>query len=289
MYNKAMKAILVKSFTQNRDEGNPAGVVLNANALSDEKILAITRDLGFGESAFLQSPANDADYLLRLFSVEGEVNSCATATIAAAYILFSDILKSKEHITFQTKLGNIKVFKKHDGSIFIGLPPVQFIPSLVEIHRDEIAKLLAIDENKIADFPIEIASIGTPKLLIPIKTLEDLFAIKPNLDAIAEYCKKSGARGFYPFTLETKKAKSDFHTRQFNPLAGIAEDPVTGVAAGALAGYLKKYKILDKEKYIGEQGYVINSPGEIVVRTTKNTTYVGGFAVMYGEKDLKES
>lgn len=279
-------AELIKSFTTDKEAGNPAGVVLDANSLTDEQILAITRELGFGESAFLQRATSDADYRLRLFSVEGEVNSCATATIAAAYVLFVND-PARTSVMFQMKQNDLRVEKNEDGSMLINFSPAELLESMIPIERDEIASLLSIPENMIADYPLEILSIGTPKLLIPITTLEDLLAIKPDLEGVAEYCKKSGARGFYPFTLETKKPNSDFHARQFNPMAGIAEDPVTGVAAGVLASYLKARKILDKNRFIGEQGYIINTPGEIVVELTDEATRVGGYAVHYGQREVE--
>ena len=80
-------------------------------------------------------------------------------------------------------------------------------------------------------------STGTAKLIIPVKSLDILYGIKPDLDGIKEYCKRTETKGFYPFTFETKE-NSDFHVRQFNPLAGINEDPITGVAAGALRAYI---------------------------------------------------
>lgn len=50
---------------------------------------------------------------------------------------------------------------------------------------------------------------------------------------------------------------SDFHTRQFNPLAGINEDPITGVAAGALGCYIVKHRLSEKKTFVVEQGYAI--------------------------------
>ncbi len=275
-------AYLIKSFTSDKAFGNPAGVVIDANDLTDRQILKLTQDLGFGESAFLQKSLV-ADYKIRLFSVIKEVNSCVTATLAAAFVIHQQSGKNK--INFETKVGNREVFIASDGLLLIKQPPVEF--SNVAIDKTRVASLLNIPENKISDYPLEVGSVGTPKLLIPIKSLGDLFFIKPNLDAIAFYCQKIGARGFYPFTLETKNQGSDFHARQFNPLDGIAEDPVTGVAAAVLAEYLKKYSIVSKKRLIGEQGYIINKPGEIIIEMSPDGIYVGGYAREFGLKKLE--
>jgi len=277
-----VEAKLVRSFTQNPEYGNPAGVVRDANQLSDEQILKAAQILGFPESAFIQK-SDIADFKLRLFSVKQEVNSCVTATLAAAYIITRE--QNSPHIVFETKIGNREVFRRDNGLLLMKQPEVKFMD--VRNDREKIAKLLNISVSSLGETPIVLASAGTPKLLIPIKTLEDLFAIKPNLDGIAEYCTEIGGRGFYPFTLETKNPDSDFHARQFNPQDGIAEDPVTGVAAATLTAYFRKYKIITKNRLIGEQGYIINKPGEIIIEIEGDNLYVGGYATDSGERELE--
>lgn len=277
-----IEAKLVRLFTQNPEYGNPAGVVRDANKLSDEQILKAAQTLAFPESAFLQE-SSTADFKLRLFSVKQEVNSCVTATLAAAHVITKE--RNSSHVIFETKIGNREVSRRDNGLLLMKQPEVKFMD--VRDDREKVAKLLNIPVGSLGETPIVLASAGTPKLLIPIKTLEDLFAIKPNLDGIAEYCVEIGGRGFYPFTLETKNKGSDFHARQFNPQDGIAEDPVTGVAAAALTAYFRKYKIITKNRLIGEQGYIINKPGEIVIEIEGDNLYVGGYAADCGEKELE--
>lgn len=277
-----IEAKFVKSFTQNPEYGNPAGVVRDANQLSDEQILKAAQIFGFPESAFLQE-SNNADFKLRLFSVKQEVNSCVTATLAAAHVITKE--QNSSHVIFETKIGNREVFRRESGLLLMKQPEVKFLD--VINNREKIAKFLNIPVGSLGETPIVLASAGTPKLLIPIKTLEDLFAIKPDLDGIAEYCVEIGGRGFYPFTLETKNKGSDFHARQFNPQDGIAEDSVTGVAAAALTAYFRKYKIITKNRLIGEQGYIINKPGEIVIEIEGDNLYVGGYAADFGEREFE--
>ncbi|WP_265416750.1 PhzF family phenazine biosynthesis protein [Alkalihalobacillus deserti] len=76
------------------------------------------------------------------------------------------------------------------------------------------------------------------------------------------------------------------YTRDFAPAVGIAEDPVTGSANGALAGYLMLEGFLD-DKSVHEftiaQGHRIGRPGYVKVQTScrKSTMIakVGGRAV----------
>ncbi|MDH4330542.1 MAG: PhzF family phenazine biosynthesis isomerase [Candidatus Moranbacteria bacterium] len=121
--------------------------------------------------------------------------------------------------------------------------------------------------------------------MIGVKSLNSLFKINPNLKGIKEYCREHNVKGFYPFTLETKEKGSDFHARQFNPLIGVDEDPITGVAAGALGAYVVKQKILDKNNFVIEQGYCMGRGGKIYVKIN-DSVRVGGYAVIFEEKEI---
>ena len=59
------------------------------------------------------------------------------------------------------------------------------------------------------------------------------------------------------------------------------EDPVTGVAAGALGAYLQKNRNLNNP-FIVEQGHVLGKIGQMYVDAS-NGIRVGGYAVEYGQ------
>src|SRR5690606_25548767 len=145
-------------------------------------------------------------------------------TLAAAHVLSDQNFVGA--LNFQTSAGIVIARRHKDGFIEMEQNQPQFIDYINS--PQEIAGLLNIDARQIGEFPLQIVSTATPKLIIPIRSLEALFYIRPDLEGIKKYCEKSGARGFYPFTFETQDPRSDFHARQFSPLAGIDEDPVTG-------------------------------------------------------------
>lgn len=256
---------LIKAFTKNPSEGNPAGVIFDTDDFSEDLMIKISAKLGFSESAFI-SKSEKADFKIRFFSPKQEVNLCAHATIAAVHALKEAKQITKNLITQETKIGLLEVESSKDGLIFMTQAKPEFVE--YEIDQTEVANLLGLEDSDIENYPLKIVSTGTPKLMIPIKTLQSVLKIQPDLEGIKEYCQKSGARGFYPFTFETKSKESEFHARQFNPLAGINEDPVTGIAAGALGAYIRDFKLLPKTRFIIEQGYSMNKPGQIFVDTT---------------------
>ncbi len=275
---------LVKAFTKDTTTGNPAGVVLGADNLSDEQMLHIAAELGFSESAFV-SASDVADFRVRFFSPKQEVDFCGHATIATFHTLVEQgrILApgaDKRTVTQETKAGVLKVTCHGDGKIVMSQNAPEF--GAIETDRASIAELLGIKPENILDHPMQAVSTGTPKLMIPIDSLKTLQAIQPNLEGIAAYTK---ARGFYPFTAETLDPKADFQARQFNPAAGINEDPLTGVAAGALGCYAKKYNLVSKEQIVIEQGYTMNMGGQMFVDVSDGVK-VGGYAVTFGKKEL---
>src|SRR3954452_17869281 len=82
-----MTAVLhYTAFTDTPDGGNPAGVVLDATGLTEDRMLAIAAELGYSESAFLV-PRDVTEFAVRYFSPEAEVPFCGHATIAAAVAL----------------------------------------------------------------------------------------------------------------------------------------------------------------------------------------------------------
>lgn len=285
--SKFMKVILVKAFTKDKNQGNPAGIILDADKLMDNQMIDISKALGFSESAFI-TKSDKAKFGIRFFTPTQEVDLCGHATIATAHALLKKrkIYLGREKsktITFETRAGIISVEVNKDGLIVMTQTEPQFWGD--EHSKNEVARLLGISVDEIMDYPIQTVSTGTPKLIVGVNSLETLFKIKPDLEGMKIYCKEHLVKGFYPFTVKTMDKDSDFHARQFNPLAGIDEDPITGVAAGALGAYAVEHKISDKKDFIIEQGYCMGKGGKMHA-TVDDKVKVGGYAVIFEEKEI---
>src|SRR4051794_21703541 len=94
------------AFTDSPDGGNPAGVVLDASALSDAEMQRIAADLGFSESAFVTT-REDGTYDVRYFSPAMEVPFCGHATIATAVALAER--DGTGELSFHTQAGEVPV------------------------------------------------------------------------------------------------------------------------------------------------------------------------------------
>jgi PhzF family phenazine biosynthesis protein len=278
----------VKSFTKNQSRGTPTGIVPDADNLSDEQLLQIAKKLSYSESAFIQK-SEKANYKNRFFSPEKEISLCAHATLAAFHILIETKKLSFENkkelsIVQETLAGILPVTGYRDGLIVMTQKNPEFFTP--EKDRRLVAHLIGVSSRMILNQTIQVVSTGTPKLIVPIVSLDALMKIQPNLEEIKEYCRKTEARGVYCYTTETIDSDSDFHARQFNPLAGINEDPITGVAAGALGAYIRKYKLSNKTKFTIEQGYKLNKAGKMIVDVSSNIK-VGGYCVTVEKEEVE--
>src|SRR6195256_1207716 len=78
----------VDAFTRERFTGNPAGVVLNADGLTEAQMLAIARELNNADTAFILSPdGEDHNVRARFFTPRTEAGFVGHATVAAHYVL----------------------------------------------------------------------------------------------------------------------------------------------------------------------------------------------------------
>ncbi|QZY53870.1 PhzF family phenazine biosynthesis protein [Crassaminicella profunda] len=282
-----VKVYTLNAFGKSSNGGNPAGVVLNADTLSDNHMQRIAKEVGFSETAFVQK-SNDADFKIRFFTPSEEVDLCGHATIACFYVLANKGIISPGKYKQETKAGVLDLEVKMDGTILMN----QALPEFLEIiDKKEIANSLNISEDEIAsDLPIQIVSTGLKDILIPIKNLDTLLSMKPDFDKITEISKKYNVVGYHAFTLETK-LDNTAHCRNFAPLYDIPEESATGTSNGALSCYLFKYgkvTVENKNHLIFEQGYSMNKPSEISASLSTNDENIIAVKVGGNASDLKE-
>lgn len=274
---------LLDSFVSPQGGGNPAGVVLDADTLSGSDMQNITKKVGFSETVFI-TKSHQATAKTRFFTPETEIDLCGHATIAAFAFLYHLKKLTSGHFSQETKSGILGIEIKSDGSVFMEQAPPQFHDTL---PAPAIAPSLGLRVQDVhSSLPIQIVSTGVKDIIIPLRSLATLNAIKPNFDEIVRISKKYDAIGYHAFTLETLH-NSSAHCRNFAPSCGIPEESATGTSSGALACYLYHYGPGDKKQASAlsfEQGYILNSPSEILANLELSDgeiqqVYVGGKAI----------
>lgn len=172
-----IKAYKVNAFAKTEKGGNPAGVVVNADKLSENDMQKIASILGLSETAFVMK-SDIADYRLRFFTPAEEVDLCGHATIGA----FSTLLKKDyvkcENYTQETKAGVFNVEVMEDSSIMMN----QTKPNFYEVvEKKEISDSLNISVDDMNEkLPTQIVSTGLRDIIVPIKSMEVLNGIKPD-------------------------------------------------------------------------------------------------------------
>lgn len=274
------RALLVDAFTREPLAGNPAGVVPDADGLSDDQMQAVARELGASDTAFLL-PSGSADRRVRCFTPETEVDLCGHATVASHAALHADGALEPGTHSLETEVGVIEVAVEADGRVWM----IQDDPEIREVALayDRVATALGVPAAALADvgedLPLATASTGLPYLLVPVNFLEHVGGMEPDAAAVTELTAELDVTGVYAFTFDALEAESTLHARMFAPGAGVPEDPATGTASGACGAYLRRFGAFDAvpEEMVFEQGDFVDRPGRVHVRAQAEIQ-VGGYA-----------
>jgi PhzF family phenazine biosynthesis protein len=271
------RALLVDAFTDEPLAGNAAGVVPDANGLSERQMQAVARELGASETAFL-TPSERADRRVRYFTPTTEVDLCGHATIAShSFLREAGDIDDGTH-TLETNVGVLDI-ELDGGTVWMA----QDDPAIrtVDVAADRVAAALDIDAAAITDvgLPLARSSTGVPFLVVPVSFLSVLGNCDPDMAAVEDCCEAVDAAGIYAFTFDTLTAGATAHGRLFAPLLGIAEDPVTGTASGAVGAYLHEFGAIEASEMVFEQGHFLDRPGRVRVRAD-DEVWVGGRAAV---------
>jgi len=276
----------IKSFTDNVKAGNPAGVVLESKDLVDSQMKKISEILNVSETAFVY-PSEKADYKVRFFSSTVEVELCGHATIALFYLIGKKIVKSNERMISlkqETKVGILPIelyFDDNNEIDYIMMTQKSPLFKQVNFNYSELAEILGINEDEFnMKIPKQIVSTGLFSLPICVKNYDVLSNICPDFEKVKNFCINLNVGSIHVFTFDTISIDSLYHARNFAPLYGINEDPVTGTANGAVSSFLYHFDLTDKDYFICEQGDVIGMSGRVRVDLRNKMVKIGGKAVI---------
>lgn len=257
----------LNSFAKTKKGGNAAGVVTNADSLSETEMRKIAAILGFSETAFILQ-SNVADFKVRFFTPKEEVDLCGHATIATFYTMASLGLLKPGTYKQETKAGILGIEIKEDNSIMMNQPAPVFSEI---IDKEELADSLNIKASHMPeDLSVQVVSTGLRDIMVPVKSIKILNAIKPDMEKIKKFSRKYNAVGYHVFALESLHG-AYANCRNFAPLYDIPEESATGTSNGALGCYLYHYGKINNEQasnIVFEQGYSMKKPSEILVSLT---------------------
>lgn len=225
----------VAAFTAGEHGGNPAGVMIRAALPEEPAMQRIAAEMGYSETVFA-APTADG-WRVRYFSPDGEVAFCGHATIALGAVLAQQ--NGDGIFPLTTNHARVTVEGRADGDradAALQSPPTSSAPAPAGL----VAEALALFGYRLADLddriPPAIANGGVDHLVLALASRDKLRAMRYELSAGRKLMQHYGLVTISLVHAETPRR---FHAR--NPFAssGVYEDPATGAAAAALAGYLR--------------------------------------------------
>ena len=273
---KTINVFHYDAFTNKTNMGNPAGIVLEADGLTEEEMQRIAEKVGFNETSFVL-PSEVADIRMRYFTPGFEMDLCGHGTVATIFALRErGLLEEKNNLTIETKAGilPIQIGVKENGETFIKMR--QAAPQFKEFtgSKEELAHSIGLEVNDLdVSLLIVYGSTGNWTVIVPIKNLDACERMKPNNEMFPSVLKEIPNASIHPICLETYDELAQMHGRHFSSAyAGTIEDPVTGTASGVMGAYYAMYleKDFDHEmELIVEQGQEIHKGGRVTVYVTK--------------------
>lgn len=258
------------AFTESPQGGNPAGVVLDARALTDQQMLAIAADVGYSETAFLTArPAGSrqhkGSYDVKYFSPEAEVPFCGHATIAAAVALADR--QGPGDIIFHIGGGEVPVRTRAEEGGRITATLTSVSPQVFDAAADDVKSALALLGWSRGELdpalPPMIAYAGARHLIIAAATRGRLAQLDYDFEGLKAFML---SLDLTTVDLVWREDQLTFHARNPFPVGGVVEDPATGAAAAAFGAYLREVRAVTPPAGVTIlQGQDMGRPSELLV------------------------
>jgi len=225
----------VAAFCAGEQGGNPAGVWIGTAWPEAAQMQAVAAQVNYSETVFAVRKIDG--WRVRYFSPESEVPFCGHATIALGAVL---ALKEGDGV-FPLTTNHVSITvqgTRTAGGVAASLqsPPTSSGPAPQALIDEALALFgyTAVDLD--ARLPPALANGGAGHLILPLDSRAALAAMRYDLGAGRTLMRREG---FATIAIVHAASAQRFHAR--NPFAsgGVYEDPATGAAAAALAGYLR--------------------------------------------------
>jgi trans-2,3-dihydro-3-hydroxyanthranilate isomerase len=299
-----LKFCTLDVFTDHRFGGNPLAVFTDVPELPTDFMQKIAREFNLSETVFIVKPRDArATRRLRIFTPARELPFAGHPTLGAAHVLVEEGLAgvsgTSGSFLLEEEVGlvPINVNRRSDGAWFLQLTtaklpeePPAAVPSV-----PELARLLNVSESDIlndADFA-QFYSCGVPYLFVPLRDRSVLAQVSIDPAASRKLQATAGISDVFAFSYDPEREDSDIRARMFAQEFTIIEDPATGSAAAAFAGYLAR-RSWHREgtlRWIIEQGFEMGRPSILHLEAdladgAVTAVRVGGTAIRMSEGTL---
>ncbi len=264
-----MRLTLVDVFAETRYAGNQLAVVQDAGGLDTATMQAIAREMNFSETTFV-TRETVAGAEVRIFTPAEELPFAGHPTLGTAWVL----RQGRSEVTLDLAVGPVSVrFDDGTGLGWLAAPdPVLGDP----VAPDLAARLLGLTPADLHPrLPAQQVQIGPRFVVIPLRSLAALQRARLNVDL--HHAQRATGQPMdlvFLFCEGGYGPDADYAARLFFLAPELREDPATGSANAALAGYLQHH-LQQPISAIVEQGFEIQRPSRLYLRADGAVT-VGG-------------
>lgn len=294
----SIEVLRLSAFADGPGGGNPAGVVLDASALTDAEMQRIAAEVGYAETAFVVDPRVDDDdrqVRVRFFSPGAEVPFCGHATVATAVALAER--RGVGSFGVDTEVGPVVIETARAAAsaerISQDLPGQKPIlasftsvdPRMRELDSgvaDRLLSLLGLDRSDLdARWPLKESYAGNWHPIVAVRDQEVFDAFRFDPGQVRALMDERGWAGTVTVVCRQTAEAGDLvvETRNLFPVGDIREDPATGSAAASFGAYLRSIDEVDPPaRVLVRQGRHVGRPSLIVV----DVPSAGGIVVSGG-------
>jgi PhzF family phenazine biosynthesis protein len=249
-------------------KGNPLAVVIAADRLTDDQMLAFANWTNLSETSFLLKPTDrKADYRVRIFTPERELPFAGHPTLGSCHVwLKSGGNPKAAEILQECGIGLVRIVRDADRLAFAA-PPLRRYGTVEAKTLTQIAGSLGIPVTAIT--ASSWVDNGPGWVAIMLATRDEVLALKPDYAAMAGLS--------IGVVAPWQNTDAQFEVRAFMP--GVsAEDPVTGSLNAGLAQWLISARLAPTQ-YVASQGTVLGRAGRVHISQFGNEIWVGGHTV----------
>ena len=282
-------------FTDRRFGGNPLAVLTDARGLDDATMQAIAREFNYSETTFVTAPVDRRHTAgVRIFTPGGELPFAGHPTVGTAFVLSSiGAVPGADEVVFEEGIGpvHVRIERRGGQADRCTLTTARLPERTASVNqRTRLAAMLGLHAGDVVA-PGEVWSCGVAFTVVPLASVDALERARLDRDRWVQLLGEHEGQKVYPVA---RVDATTWRVRMFAPSVGVAEDPATGSAAAALAGWLAAHEpgASGARHWRILQGGEIGRPSEIALEAdlvggTPSAVRVGGRCVMVGEGTLR--
>lgn len=269
--------VQIDVFSQRPGDGNPLGVVLDAQGLGDADMQRFATWANLSETTYLLEPteaglAAGADYRVRIFSPRGELPFAGHPTLGSCHAwLQAGHQPRVAGAIVQECAGGFVRIEQSNGLLAFAAPPLQRSapnPALLAL----VTGALGLRPQQV--LAAQVLDNGPRWLALLLPSAELVLGLQPDHARLKDLGQDVGVVHVAPTASDT--SQPGVTVRAFAAPMGNPEDPVTGSLNGSLAQWLIA-EGLAPQRYLVAQGERLGRAGRVHIRQDdQGQVWVGG-------------